>query len=161
MQSPSQIASASRGFSAHLLAGFVAPAWTGPAPVLSEVPGADQAGDALCVWLYHVAHNSAWRNAGAEPTRRSPDGRASAAEALDLHYLVCANTADPARAQHILERACLRLHAEPLVPAAASGLSRPLVFAPVSRSPAELLALWQALRLPPRPALGYQATVVL
>lgn len=163
MDSSLHIATASRLLGAHLLASFVRPAWSGPSPALSEGPGGGDAGEALCVWLYHVDGNNAWRNASDAPTRRSPEGVpvAVAPLALDVHYLVSAWSPEQGRAQQILECACLRLHAEPLVPASEPGMRRPLVFTPVSRTPAEFMALWQAMRTAPRPALAYQATVVL
>ncbi len=159
MSPNSQIAMVSQLLQSHLLAGFTPQAWSGAPPVLRDAPPLDATGDALLVLLYQVDPDHTVRQA---PPGLGLDGRIGVAPLiLDLHYLVVAHATAVERAHQLLECAAQRLHAEPLISHASLGEAGALELVPVTRPLPELLALLQALGMPPRPALCYQATLIL
>lgn len=161
----SRIARASAALHGHLRQGF-GPEWGrtspdvvgGPLPA-AHVPAVDEF---LLVYLYRL--ETASRANNAPPPRGQHPGAHSRTPVqwLELHYLVAAFAGEEARMQAILECACRRLHAAPVVALTASSPTGPsLTMLPEPISLEAAAGLWRSLCLPLRPGLSYQTTLAL
>lgn len=160
MSSPSRIAGATLALHAHLMRAFTAPDWDGAAPGLGDsIEAFDDAAaaDRLFVRLYAIEEDATTRN--AVPAGRGARLPAVHSLHLELRYLVAAHASDEARAQALLERAWMHLHATPVIPAASGAADLPLPALVHGIPLAEALPLFRALGLPLRPAFGLRLRV--
>lgn len=140
-------------------------------------------------FMYHLAPNPGWRNAGL-PTRDAGGNRvANAPLALDLHYLLTAYGSEDLNAEILLGYAMQLLHDNPVLTRAqlrsvlggiqlvdGSILPGPfgslsaldlaeqvelIKISPLYPSPDELSKMWTAMQARYRPSMAYSVSVVL
>jgi Pvc16 N-terminal domain len=144
---------------------------------------ATHTGSQLTMFLYAVTQNSALRNAPFLPRTTQPGVMGAPALALNLHYLLTANSGDELHTEALLGAALLQLHETPVLSrdvinqafisldasplsqaiaraalaAQAESLKITLTTLPVN----ELAPLWAAMRAPYRPSVTFQVSALL
>ncbi len=140
-------------------------------------------GSQLTLFLYAVTQNGALRNAPFSPRTTQPRVMGAPALALNLHYLLTANSSDELHTEALLGAALLQLHETPVLSRDvinqtiasldASPLSQAIARAGLTEQNEslkitlttlpmnELAPFWTAIQAPYRPSITFQVSALL